>query len=189
MDKRITVAKAGENSRRATLAETMWYYANGWSPMKADDTELLAVFLATGQLGETDGWNTVDNKKLHCLITTDHRLAGHLTTTDPQGECLGCVQIVRQPSIPQPKEQPKDDIEQTLEERGKTHGDFSEQSELMDQLEKVLDKRLKRLSPPHRFAVRMMLVKLVRILTGGAQCRDSWHDICGYGKLGEKHCG
>lgn len=189
-DKRLVVTKPGENSRRVTLAESMWYYANGWEPINPTLTEELAHFLASHKVGDTVDFLSSDNKKLSSTVSTDHRLSGHLVTTNPtMGPSLGAMQIVRMPNIAKPKEQPKDDIEQTLEERGKTHGDFSEQAVLLQDMKQLCAKQLKKLSPEQRTAMELIMLKQVRILTGGNQCRDSWHDIAGYAKLGEKHCG
>lgn len=190
-DKRLVVTKPGENSRRVTLAESMWYYANGWSPSNPTMAEELAHFLANNGMGETFTTSSADSKKLGSLVSVDHRLSGHLVTLVPEkGDAMGALQIVRVPNIAKPNiAKPKDDIEQTLAERGKTHGDFSEQAILLQDMKQLCAKQLKKLSPEQRTAMELIMLKEVRILTGGSQCRDSWHDIAGYAKLGEKHCG
>lgn len=82
------------------------------------------------------------------------------------------------------------DINQTLADRGKTHGDFHEQAEFTGVLSELLRSRdnWRRLTYGQKHALEMIAVKIGRILIGNPHHADSWHDIAGYATLAEREC-
>lgn len=77
------------------------------------------------------------------------------------------------------------DVEQTLQEREKTHGDYTEQA-LETHLIKIALRKSKNwygLSEVQMEAIEMIAVKLGRILTGNPNEPDHWLDIAGYATL------
>ena len=72
-----------------------------------------------------------------------------------------------------------------LDERGKTHGDFSLNAELSQSI-----KNVHRLSPFHgglpddvKEALDMIALKTSRILSGQHGFKDHWDDVAGYAML------
>lgn len=80
-----------------------------------------------------------------------------------------------------------DYVDELLEERGKTHGDFGEQAVMLQKMRQCCKDGLASLPPEQRTAMEMIMLKQVRIMTGGNACVDSWDDIGGYAKLGAKY--
>lgn len=78
-------------------------------------------------------------------------------------------------------------VNQTLIERGKRYGTFSEHAEIAQQLKAVLRtyeaKRGCDLDPDQREALEMICHKMARIINGDPNYADSWHDIAGYATL------
>lgn len=77
-------------------------------------------------------------------------------------------------------------VSKILAERGKTHGDFSNQAECAQDLKKAFyDWAInnKNLTPYMREAVEMILHKLARAATGDPFVQDHWDDIAGYAQL------
>lgn len=72
-----------------------------------------------------------------------------------------------------------------LEERAKTHGDFKETAETIQQLKGVI----RAASKPHTLtfaqweALEMIAHKMGRIVNGDPNTKDHWDDIAGYAKL------
>lgn len=83
------------------------------------------------------------------------------------------------------------DIDKILAERGKTHGDFSNQAECAQDLKKAfyLWAMHNRLTPYMKESVDMILHKLARISTGDPFVEDHWDDIAGYAKLASDRVG
>ncbi len=83
------------------------------------------------------------------------------------------------------------DIETTLEERSKTHGDFSEQSAMSQRLKELLrdGDNWHKLSCEQKESLDMIQHKIARILSGNPNHIDSWHDISGYATLIVKKLG
>lgn len=80
--------------------------------------------------------------------------------------------------------------EQILEERAKTHGDFTDNAEVMQALKRVVEVsrnwrggQESRLSPVQKEALHMILHKVGRICSGNPNINDHWDDIAGYAKL------
>lgn len=80
----------------------------------------------------------------------------------------------------------ENDIESVLEQRGKAYGPFYENAEMyeavMAELDKIMDLHL-----VERMAIRMIVLKIVRIVCGGGGIIDSWTDIEGFARLGKSH--
>lgn len=74
----------------------------------------------------------------------------------------------------------------TLSERGTTHGDFTDNSRVSQQLKAIIfsDPTII-LSPVQCEALDMICHKLARIVCGNPNHSDHWHDIAGYAKLVE----
>ncbi len=80
------------------------------------------------------------------------------------------------------------DIDKILAERGKTHGDFSNQAECAQDLKKAFYAWAQyntKLTPYMKEAVDMILHKLARAATGDPFVQDHWDDIAGYAFLGK----
>lgn len=79
------------------------------------------------------------------------------------------------------------DVNETLEERNSTHGDFTQQAECSQEIKKVVyfwaRKNSTELTQSQRESLEMIAVKISRILNGSPNHADSWHDIAGYATL------
>jgi hypothetical protein len=74
-------------------------------------------------------------------------------------------------------------IEEVLEERGKTHGDFRVQSSVSQQLKTVIKPHTGGMSATKKEALEMIVHKVARILAGNSDVQDHWDDIAGYSLL------
>jgi len=77
-------------------------------------------------------------------------------------------------------------VSDTLAEREKQHGSFTTHCEVECALRRQLDKAKDNLSPVQYIGLGMVMHKISRILSGGAEHIDSWHDIAGYATLVER---
>ena len=78
-------------------------------------------------------------------------------------------------------------IDDLLNERQKTHGDFSTVSRLMCDSSKLFNQELKgEIDPEISLAFTLILLKLSRIAAGNFNHTDHWLDIAGYAKLAAK---
>ena len=82
-------------------------------------------------------------------------------------------------------------IEETLEERGKVHGDFVANAIYAQQLRAVFRRspRWPHLSEVNREALDQVAGKLARVLAAPNPSRvdpDHWHDVAGYATLAER---
>ena len=75
------------------------------------------------------------------------------------------------------------DLNKTLADRQKTHGDFQQVAKVAESL--MCSIEFQRLSASQSFAVRMIVGKLARIVCGNPNEPDHWHDIAGYAALVE----
>lgn len=82
------------------------------------------------------------------------------------------------------------DIDSTLDERGKTHGEFTEHSLTCQSLKCVMQNapNWEELSDVNKEALDMIMHKVARILCGNPNTKDHWVDICGYATLAEREC-
>ena len=78
-------------------------------------------------------------------------------------------------------------VENTLNERQKTHGDFEANAKCSQELKAVFKGHgYDSLASSMREALDQIALKLSRILTGDCDHIDNWHDIAGYATLVEK---
>lgn len=79
-------------------------------------------------------------------------------------------------------------INDTLKERGKTHGDFRENSRLSQAFKNVIRTGVNypELTDVQLEALHMIVHKISRILSGNQNHADAWHDIAGYATLVEE---
>lgn len=83
----------------------------------------------------------------------------------------------------------KSKMDKTLEERGNRYGDFSDISEVSQNLKETMNcHNWDSLSADKKEALEMIQHKIARILVGDADYKDNWHDIAGYAKLAEDRC-
>jgi putative component of membrane protein insertase Oxa1/YidC/SpoIIIJ protein YidD len=86
--------------------------------------------------------------------------------------------------------------EKILAERGKTHGDFTINATIVQELKQTCRGRAScsdyarwaAMLPEHKEAIENICQKLGRILVGDPHHRDSWEDIAGYATLGARAC-
>ena len=78
-------------------------------------------------------------------------------------------------------------VTNTLKQRKKTHGEFTETAVIIQALKGVMrqSKNWDTLTPAQKEALEMNQHKIGRILCGNPNHKDSWYDIQGYAKLGE----
>jgi len=78
-----------------------------------------------------------------------------------------------------------DDINDTLKQRDRHYGDFSEGAKVMQGIKCAMRSGRNWLVIEHekREALEMIAHKIGRILNGDPNHKDSWHDIGGYARL------
>lgn len=83
---------------------------------------------------------------------------------------------------------PVSGIEKTLQERGKTYGDFPNVAYTSQTLRSCMTEfdGWDRLNDTQREALTVIAQKIARILNGNPDYLDNWHDIAGYATLVEK---
>ena len=78
-----------------------------------------------------------------------------------------------------------------LNERQKTHGPFSKNAEISQELKFLFMRHMNNMASmpaEQKEALDMIALKLSRILSGQANYADHWTDIAGYAKLAEEAC-
>lgn len=82
------------------------------------------------------------------------------------------------------------DIDNTLAERGKRYGDFSEHAEISQSIRRAMidGPQWDSLTDDKVEALNMIAHKIGRILNGDPEYDDSWRDIAGYARLAEQNC-
>tara|TARA_Y100000034_G_scaffold136730_1_gene215292 strand:- start:2571 stop:2840 length:270 start_codon:yes stop_codon:yes gene_type:complete len=84
-------------------------------------------------------------------------------------------------------------VEQILVERSNTHGDPVAQARTSQALKQLFLAESKmadnRLSPLQKECIDMICLKMSRIATGDADCKDHWDDIAGYATLASNGLG
>jgi len=80
---------------------------------------------------------------------------------------------------------PEKTTEELLEERGKTHGDFTMHSIITQSIKDCyrLAGTYDNLDSPQKEALDMIAHKIGRIIAGDSNVKDHWDDIAGYAKL------
>lgn len=81
-------------------------------------------------------------------------------------------------------------LDETLAERGKRYGDFTDHANVAQKLQNVMRNAptgvwYTTLSDVQKQALTVIADKIARILTGDPNYADNWHDIQGYAKLVE----
>ena len=75
-------------------------------------------------------------------------------------------------------------INETLKQRGKTHGNFSLNASLSQHLKTIIRKETTVIMALDQTeALEVICAKIARICTGDPNHADSWHDIAGYATL------
>lgn len=79
-------------------------------------------------------------------------------------------------------------VQETLSQRKGTHGEFKENASYAQGIKSIYKRSpaWHQMSNEQREALEMIASKISRILSGGFEHKDSWHDIAGYASLGEK---
>jgi len=80
-------------------------------------------------------------------------------------------------------------IDKILEDRAKTHGNFSVQAHIAQTLKEVTVPFKHKLTASQRESVDMILHKIARICAGDPNEIDHWQDIAGYATLVAKQLG
>ena len=75
-------------------------------------------------------------------------------------------------------------VNETLEERAKTHGDFEGYAGIVEAFKYTA--RNASLSNAQTAGLDMIFSKIARIVNGDSNHADSWHDIAGYATLVER---
>lgn len=73
--------------------------------------------------------------------------------------------------------------EDLLNERGTTHGDFTDNARVSQELKKTIHCENADLIDIEKEAIDMICHKLARIVCGDPHFKDHWDDITGYAKL------
>lgn len=76
-------------------------------------------------------------------------------------------------------------ITQTLNERGKRYGEFSDHAKLSQNIKREVmrGQSFRDCTPAQKEALEMICHKLARIVNGDPNYDDSWRDIAGYSTL------
>jgi len=80
------------------------------------------------------------------------------------------------------------EVKEILDERKATHGDFTENARIAQELKRVAESAINwdTMNDVQREGVHAILCKLSRVLSGGVTYKDTWQDIQGYAKLVEE---
>jgi len=81
-------------------------------------------------------------------------------------------------------------MEEILENRNKTHGDYETGCKIAQELENVVSntKNWMSLSPGKKIAIKMIFLKISRITEGDSNFQDHWIDIAGYAERAKNAC-
>jgi hypothetical protein len=93
--------------------------------------------------------------------------------------------------LDRPKAVPVNEIKELLNERGKTHGNYTDHARTTQRLKGIVAieimARAQRGQPELSYealeSIEMILHKIGRIIAGDANFQDHWDDIAGYAKL------
>lgn len=83
-----------------------------------------------------------------------------------------------------------DSTTQLLNERGKTHGNYTDHARITQNLKRELEAEhgWSNLNDCQREALHMIVHKIGRIIAGNSHFRDHWDDIAGYARLVAERC-
>jgi len=81
-------------------------------------------------------------------------------------------------------------LHQTLSERGKRYGDFTDNARIAEAINQAMLSGLgwQRMRPVQREALRIIASKISRMCSCDPEYLDNWHDIAGYATLVEQRC-
>lgn len=81
-----------------------------------------------------------------------------------------------------------DNINEILTQREKTHGKYFDVSKLSQTLKEIIrdTPNWEKLNDGQKESLEMIANKLGRLLSGDANFRDHWDDVCGYAALGQR---
>lgn len=84
----------------------------------------------------------------------------------------------------------EDEIKALLNERHKTHGNYSDHAKLTQELKRIFRARVAndKLTSEQQEAIDMIFHKIGRIGAGDPNFKDHWDDIAGYAKLVADRC-
>lgn len=93
-------------------------------------------------------------------------------------------------------EQSVPSVDETLSERGKRYGDFTDHAVICQELKRAMrttgdgtcPTNWEGLTDVKKQALEVIADKIARILSGDPDYKDNWHDIQGYAKLAEDRC-
>ena len=96
---------------------------------------------------------------------------------------LSLAEHLQKEVVPEPN-----NINEILEERGKSHGDFENNSLISQRMKFAArdGKSFGELYPFEREALDMIVHKIARIVSGDPHFNDHWDDIAGYATLASK---
>lgn len=79
----------------------------------------------------------------------------------------------------------REQIEATLQNRGRTYGSFADRARITQALKRAMvdSPNWEQLSDDKKECLENIAQKIGRILNGDPEYRDSWHDLVGYAKL------
>ena len=79
------------------------------------------------------------------------------------------------------------DVQETLEQRQSTHGDFRHNAACSQALKACVKEHVSvMLTRVQAEALDNICQKMARVITGNANHADNWHDIAGYATLAER---
>lgn len=78
------------------------------------------------------------------------------------------------------------DIQETIADRRRTHGDFADVAATYADLVQIARPSIEHMGPVHRMSLEMIFHKIARIVNGDPNFKDHWHDIAGYAALAER---
>jgi hypothetical protein len=93
--------------------------------------------------------------------------------------------VDRLPELSNPPLRVTANIQQTLNDRGKTHGDFYEQARVAQELKRLVKNSAVGMKAHQWEALDAICMKISRILHGNPNEPDHWRDIAGYATLVE----
>ena len=146
------------NAQDAALCGNGCFILTGRSP--ADSKE---------KIEHTECCNIV--KYMDDMVCHDCRSVWGLSSKPP----VKCIPV---------KEEPKNDIQALLIERGKTYGKFDGHAKIAQGIKHAMAvDGWNNLSDSQKEALEMIAHKIARVLNGDPTYVDSWRDICGFSQL------
>ena len=76
-----------------------------------------------------------------------------------------------------------DKLQEVLQDRGESYGDYEVMSVFVQTLKELMDSRSPRYTPVMRESIDMICLKMGRLAVGDVTKVDTWRDIAGYAEL------